>query len=141
MEGQIMWRKMLSLTLVCLLAELSAAAPVMAKSKAEQEARDAARVRAAIQQLGTGEPARVQLKLRDKTKRKGYVSATSAESFTVTDPQTGTATVVAYPQVKQVKGNNLSTGAKIAIGGAVVVAIIIVAIKLSHWRPLGDFRR
>ncbi len=30
---------------------------------------------------------------------------------------------VAYPQVKQVKGNNLSTGAKIAVGVAIVLTI------------------
>jgi hypothetical protein len=129
---------MLSLTLVWVLATLSAGLPAQAKSKAEEEAQRAAHVRAAILKLGTGAGARVELRLRDKTKLKGYVSAASADSFTVTDPKTGVATVVAYPQVKQIKGKNHLTGVNIAIGAAIVVAIIVVAVKLSHWRPLGE---
>ena len=35
-------------------------------------------------------------------------------------------TTVAYPDVVQVKGNNLSTGAKIAIAAGIIAGIIIV---------------
>ena len=35
---------------------------------------------------------------------------------------------IAYPQVKSVKGNNLSTGAKIAIGVGIVAAIIFIIL-------------
>lgn len=41
------------------------------------------------------------------------------------DVKTGAATTVPYPQVKQVKGNNLSTGTKIAIGLGIVAGVIL----------------
>ena len=48
-----------------------------------------------------------------------------SESFAVVDDKTGAATTVTYPQVKQVKGNNLSTGVKIAIGIAIFLAVVL----------------
>ncbi|HWT01324.1 MAG TPA: hypothetical protein VN256_13835 [Pyrinomonadaceae bacterium] len=71
-----------------------------------------------------GEAARVKVKLRDKTKLEGCVSASDGEGFTVVNPKTGAATPVAYAQVKSVKGNNLSTKAKIAIGVGIAAAVI-----------------
>jgi hypothetical protein len=133
-----MWRRILSLTLVCLLMHLSAAAPTLAQSKAEKEARHAERVKAGILKLGTGESARVKLRLRDKTKLEGYVSAASAESFTVINPKTGVATPVAYPQVKQIKGHNLSTGAKIAIGFGILVAALLVTYLILNAKCGGN---
>jgi hypothetical protein len=44
------------------------------------------------------------------------------------------ATQVAYPQVKSVKGNNLSTGAKIAIGVGIAAAVIV----LIFWKVVVD---
>jgi hypothetical protein len=102
--------------------------PAYAASKEEKEARFAEKVKTNILKLGIGESARVEVKLRDKTKLKGYISAANGESFTVTDSKTGTVTTVAYPQVKSVKGNNLSTGAKIAIGVGIVAAILFIIL-------------
>ena len=121
-----MLKQVLSLMLVALLLHVGSAAPVLAKSKAEKEALFAEKVKASILKLGTGESARVQIKLRDKTKLAGYISEAGADSFVVKDGKTGVATVVPYPQVKQVKGNNLSTGAKIAIGVGIVVAVLVI---------------
>ncbi|MGI9067261.1 MAG: hypothetical protein ACR2HX_12780 [Pyrinomonadaceae bacterium] len=42
--------------------------------------------------------------------------------------KTGEVVTVAYPQVKQVQGNNLSTGAKIAIGVAIIAAILTIGV-------------
>ena len=122
-----MFKKLVSLVIAVLLLHVSVGT-VSAKSEAEKEAQHAAKVKQGILKLGTGETALVKIKLRDKTKLEGYVSAVGDESFAVTDVKTGIATTVAYPQVKQVKGNNLSTGAKIAIGVGIglVVALIII---------------
>ncbi len=38
---------------------------------------------------------------------------------------------MAYPQVKKVKGNNLSTGAKIAIGLGIAIAVVIIIAAAS----------
>ena len=80
----------------------------------------------AVLSLGTGERALVKVGLRDGTRLEGYVAAAGDSSFTVVSTRTGAATAVAYPQVGQVKGHNLSTGAKVAIGVGIVVLVIAI---------------
>lgn len=124
-----MCRKLLSLVLIGLLAQVCFVQTAAAASggKAEKEAQFVKRVREGIAKLGVGEEARVEVKLRDKTKLNGYVGEANSESFTVVDAKTGAATRVTYPQVKGVKGNNLSEGVKVAIGvGALIVLVVIL---------------
>ena len=98
----------------------------IAANTTSKEARFAAKVKTDIAKLGTGPAARVEVNLKDKTKLKGYVSEVSDGHFVVVDYKTGAATQVPYPQVKKVKGNNLSTGAKIAIGIGVAIAFLVL---------------
>jgi len=56
------------------------------------------------------------------------IARPTEEGFTVIDSKTGMATTVAYPQVKSVKGNNLSTGAKIAIGVGIGAALLFIIL-------------
>ncbi len=124
-----MFKKTITFALAVLLMQMAYAQPAAAATKAEKEAQFIEKVKAGITKLGTGTDARVEVKLRDRGKLKGYISEANAESFTVVDAETGAATQVAYPQVKGVKGNNLSEGARIAIvAGLVAVAIISVAV-------------
>ncbi|MGA9769337.1 MAG: hypothetical protein WBV94_09870 [Blastocatellia bacterium] len=125
-----MFKRLLSITLACLLAHLAYGQPVSASTKAEKEAEFTNKLRTGISRLGTGPDARVEVKLRNKQKLTGYVSEASEESFTVVDAG-GQATQVAYPQVRQVKGNNLSAGVKIAIGVAAVIGIIVLVVALA----------
>lgn len=123
-----MFKKLLSLMLAILLMHVGLAQSVAAGTSAEKEAKFAEKVKAGIAKLGTGTEARIEVKLRDKTKLKGYISEAGADSFTVVDEKSGAATQVTYSQVKTVKGNNLSKGVGIAIAvGLLVVAIILVA--------------
>ena len=98
-----------------------------AQAKTGEDARLAGKARIAILKLGVGEKARVEVKLRDNTKLKGYVSEAGADSFIVTDSQTGASSRVAYNDVAQVKksGNGFSTMTKVLIGGAVAAGAII----------------
>ena len=123
-----MFRKTLSLALAATLVGLFALRVAHATSEAEKQAKFTGKVKAAVLKLGTGEAARVKVTLRDKTKLEGYVSGAGEDSFAVTNAKTGAVTTVAYPQVKSVKGNNLSTGAKIAIGAGVAAAIILLIL-------------
>jgi hypothetical protein len=107
--------------------------PVYADSKAEKEARFAEKVKEGIGKLGTGAAARVEVKLRDQRKLKGYIGEAGEDSFSVVDDKTGAATRVAYPQVQKVKGNNLSTGAKIAIGLGVAVTILVILLIMENY--------
>jgi hypothetical protein len=70
-----------------------------------------------------GKEAKVQVKLKDGTKLKGFISEITDDYFVVTNEKDGQSTAIPYPQAKQVKGNNLSTGATIAI--AVGVALLL----------------
>ena len=127
-----MLKKICSVALAALLLQV-AAAPALAKSAAEKEAKRVETVRAKLDKLGTGEDARVRVELRDKTKLEGYISEAGPESFVVVN-KAGVATTVAYPQVAKAKGNNLSTGAKVAIGigiGAGVTLLILWLIATS----------
>ena len=127
-----MLKRILCLALAGLLVNLAGAGTTArAASKEEKEARFAERVKAGIAELGTGPDARVEVKLRDKTKLKGHLSEVTGEHFVVTDSKTGAATSVAYSQVKQVKGQNLSTGARIAIGVALAVGLLIAIAVLA----------
>jgi hypothetical protein len=123
-----MFRKLLALSLVALLINLAGMATAYAATKEEKQALFAEKVKVNVLKLGTGEPARVKVKLRDKTKLEGYIRTADSESFTVIDSKTGMATTVAYPQVKSVKGNNMSTGAKIAIGAGIAAAVIFMIL-------------
>ena len=121
-----MLKSILSLTVIGLLLNLVCYSSVAASSK-PKEVDFAAKVKAAIAKLGVGSDARVEVRLRDKTKLKGYVSEANENGFVVVDERTGVATQVTYPQVKKVKGKNNLSGEKIAIG-IFIAALIVVGI-------------
>ena len=121
-----MLKKSLSFALVILLLNAVSINSVYAGSKEEKEVRFAARVKENVSKLGTGKEARIAVNLRDKTKLKGYVSQINENSFTVVDEKTGNASEVPYSKAKQVKGNNLSTGVKIAIGVGIVLVVLFI---------------
>ncbi|MFN0123681.1 MAG: hypothetical protein ACKV2V_24535 [Blastocatellia bacterium] len=84
-----------------------------------------AKLRTELARLGTGESARVRVTLRDKTKIEGWLGEVSETSFTVVNAATGVRTPVNYPDVGQVKGNNLTTGAKITIAALIGVGVVL----------------
>ncbi|MGB9180758.1 MAG: hypothetical protein WCB68_16115 [Pyrinomonadaceae bacterium] len=128
-----MSKRILSLALVALLFGVVAIKPVYADSKAEKEARFAEKVKKDINKLGTGTETRIEVKLRDKRTLKGYIGEAGEEGFSVVDAKTGTATKVLYPQVQKVKGNNLSTGAKIAIGLGILAAVLAILLIFENY--------
>jgi hypothetical protein len=136
--GKTMFKKNLSLFLGgSLLLSLFAAPAALARTKEEKAAALAAKVKAGVAKLGAGNDAKISIKLRDKTKLKGNVSRIEEEAFFITDAKTGAETRVAYDDVIQAKGNNLSTGAIIAISAGVAVGVtilIIYIILLSNTR-------
>jgi hypothetical protein len=118
-----MYKRILSVVLVGLLVNFVCAAPAAAGSKAK-EIEAAAKVKAAVATLGTGPDARIEVKLRDKTKLRGYVSEANDDGFIIVDVKTGRPSQVAYPQVKHVKGRNNLTGEQ--VGYIALFALIAV---------------
>lgn len=85
------------------------------------------KVKAGIQQRGVGEKARLEVKLRDNTKLKGYVSEAREASFTLVEHKTGASHTVAYTDVARVGGGALmSNRTKAIIGISAGVAAVIV---------------
>jgi hypothetical protein len=126
-----MTRKNLSAVWACALAiaivfqQTASANPAFDKSTSDKETRLAQKVKTGVLELGTGQSTRVSVKLRDKTMLAGYISEIADNSFAITDPSSAVTTTVPYPDVVQVKGNNLSTGAKIAIAAGIIAGIVI----------------
>jgi len=128
-----MFRKVLSFVLVGFLLSVAGVSVAYAGSKEDKETRFAEKVKEGIGKLGTGADARIEVKLRDKTKLKGYVSEAGEDSFVIVDEKTNATSRVAYSQVKQVKGKNLSTAAEIALGvGVILLPIVIVVLLISQ---------
>lgn len=122
-----MFKKYVTLVITILVFTLSLSSVAFAETKAEKEAKFAAKVKANVTKLGAGKDAKIQVKLKDGTKLKGYVSQINENSFVVTDEKTDSSTEIPYSKAKQVKGNNLSTGVAIAIVAGILIAIAIVA--------------
>ena len=125
-----MFKKSFAIILACLLVQMLSVQPATAKSKEEKQVQLTQKVKTEISKLGVGRDARVEVKLQDKTKLAGYISEAKDESFIITDPKTSGTTTVAYADVTQIKGHNLSTGAKIAIGVGIGVAIVVIVLAI-----------
>lgn len=123
-----MFKKNLTLVLTILVLNLSLSASVFAKTNSDKEAKLAEKVKVGITKLGTGQDAQVKIKLKDGTKLNGYISEINADSFVVINEKSGVATEVPYSSPKQIKGNNLSNGAWLAIGIGLAVGLIIITI-------------
>lgn len=123
-----MLRKTFCLLLIGSIMMVTSGRMALAATARNKEAALTEKVKAAIAKLGTGPSAQAEITLRDKSKLKGYIKEANEEHFILVH-QTGDATEVAYPQVKKVTGNNLSTGAKVAIGVGIGIVILLVALK------------
>ena len=104
--------------------------PASASSKAEKDAKLAAQVKEKMSTFGVGKSARLAVKLRNKALLGGYVESTGEESFVLANLKTGDSTTVAYADVTQVRGQKLSTGAKIAIGIAIGVGAVLIVLAI-----------
>ncbi len=133
-----MLNKLISGLLVCLLigvssVQMAAAADTKTEKNKKEEAKitkRATEIEAAVRKLGVSKDSNVIVKLRDKTKIKGFVSTIGDENFSVTDKNNVTH-VIEYRNAKQIKGNNLHAGVWVAIGvGAAVLVMLIILGQL-----------
>ncbi|MDQ3710597.1 MAG: hypothetical protein M3388_00015 [Acidobacteriota bacterium] len=97
------------------------------------------KIKANVTKRGTGEKARVNVKMLNGTKMKGFISQIGDDSFTLTDSKTKQTSTLAYSDVAQVKGTGLSTTSKILIGVGVGVAVtvVVLAVAFRNFDPLG----
>ncbi len=124
-----MFKKYVTAILTILVINLFLSSIAFASTK-ESKLERAEQTKAAITKLGTGTDAKVQVKLYDGTKLKGYITEINSTSFSLMNEKTQAVNEVPYSAAKQVKGNNLSTGAKIAIGVGIGIAATILVLYL-----------
>jgi hypothetical protein len=125
-----MLKKLFSIGLVVLLFHAGNSLFILDMVRASQSDPAADKVKAAVTKRGTGPKAKVTVKLKDKTKLKGFISNASGDSFTLSDSKTGQVRTLAYSDVAEVKKQDgLSLAAKIGIGvGAGVGALALLYV-------------
>ena len=126
-----MLKSAIACALSIVLANLLYLPPAAAKAGGNEEERKLEKLKAGIRKLGIGPDARIKVRLRDKTQISGYISEAGEDSFVVVDA-TGKSNIVAYPQVAQAKGNNLSSKEKLVI---TLVAVGVIAVLLFIGAP------
>jgi hypothetical protein len=125
-----MFRKLLSVVLAGLLTTTLASVPNSAQSQATTQSPQAEKIRTKVMRIGVGR-ARVQVKLMNHMKLKGFIGQIADEGFSLVDPKSGTVTPVPYDQVLEVK--NISRSALIALGiavGTIAGLMLLVALSL-----------
>ena len=127
-------KKYLSLILSVVLLHAFSFASLAKDSSLEKtkKALLASRVKAGVTQLGTGKSSVIRVVLHDKTKYHGYITEIGEDGFVVADAKTGATAPIAYPEVKGIKGNNFSTGAKIGLGVAIAAAVVIIIVAMAN---------
>ena len=124
-----MLKKLLSLVLTGLLINAVAVTSSYARSQDDQ-ASNIEKVKENVRKLGVGEEARVEVKLHDGRKLKGYIREAGQDSFIVIDPQYGTATTVSYSEVKESKAGTVQPQLKLGLTllkGGIVAAVAGIA--------------
>ena len=95
-------------------------------AQAVNDAQATEKIRTKVQKIGVGGNARVEVKLRDNTQMKGYISDADQDSFTVVDSMSGSHNKLAYTDTSSVKkaGGGISSKTWIILGAAAVGAIV-----------------
>ncbi|MBP6003268.1 MAG: hypothetical protein KA746_07525 [Pyrinomonadaceae bacterium] len=119
--------RLFSTLLVFSLINISLAGLAYGQVKLTGPEKKTEKIRSKVKKLGTGENAKIRVKLGDGTTYQGYIRESSESDFVVVD-KTGSSTAVKYSDVKSIGGKNLSTGAKIAIAASAIGAIIFFAV-------------
>lgn len=123
-----MIKKFLIAPLMLLILNLAITPTVWASGNAEKEAKLTEKVKVGIAKLGTGTESKVNLKLKDGTKLKGFISEISVDGFIVKNEKTSESVSVPYSSVKQLKGNNLSNDVLVIIGFAALIAVLLIVL-------------
>jgi hypothetical protein len=100
--------------------------------EASRDSQLADKARVKVQKLGVGQKARVEVKLLDDTKLKGFVSAAGQDTFTVVDSKTGGSTNISYGEVAQVKKPGGISPLTWGIIGGAAVATVVVAVTVLY---------
>ncbi len=97
-----------------------AGAPVSAKDQSVDK------VKTALSKIGTGENARVVVRLKSGSVIKGHIGVLDKEDFTIVSKEATQR--VLYSHVEKVKKQGLNPGITIAIAAGVIVGIVLIVM-------------
>ena len=129
-----MLKKVFSLMLAGLLFGLAMRIPAYGQTQTNDAPQQPEKVRAQVTKIGTGKRARVEVRLSDSAKLKGYIGAISEEGFTLVDSKRGTVTTIPYDRVERLKRAGHG-GTELALLGAVMAGVIISVLALVNTDP------
>ena len=120
-----MFRPIFAMTLAAVILATGFGLPTVG-AQAMNDAPATEQIRTKVQKIGVGGNARVEVKLRDNTKLKGYISDADQDSFTVVDSMTGSRNSLAYSDTSSVKkaGSGISGKTWAILGAAAVGAVV-----------------
>ena len=133
-------KKLFSIALAVLLFHAGNTLFIHNVVRASQSDPAAEKVKSAVAKRGTGPKAKVNVKLKDKTKLKGYISNASGDSFTLWDSKSGQTRTLAYTDVAEVKKQGgLPLGAKIGIGIGAGVGVLALVYAIGCGGDRGGY--
>lgn len=116
-----MTKKYAAIVLSLIITALNLALPSEA---AAQSNTDIEKVRARVQILSASKDSQVEVRFRDKTKVKGYITSVEPVSFNLKDSKAGTSQSIAYSEVDSVsKAGGVSTKTWLIVGGIAAGAV------------------
>ncbi len=90
------------------------------------------KIKSKVRKIGVGTNARVEVKLRDNTQMRGYITESNQDSFTMFDKYSGSNKTISYADATQVKKGGSAFSAKsLIIMGAVAAGIAITWIAVK----------
>ena len=129
LEKESTVKKHLSIILIVSLISLATGIQASARGSGKDALPQVEKIKAKIAKLGTGEKAKVRIKLRSGERLKGYISSAGENDFAITDKKSGQTKTVLYADVIEARKPGLSKGTKIAI--VVVIGVVATAAILA----------
>jgi len=121
------------------LAALLVIAPFVqiAKSQAQTDAGNAARIKSEVAKRIANKKTHVNVVLLNGDKLRGRIEEADDDSFAVRQDKTNQKIELSYTDVSKVKGQGLGTGAKIGliVGAAAVVLAVVVVVAIKNFDP------
>ena len=131
-------KKILTLALTLLLLQAQTGAVALAAGQSSKDAQTPDEVKVLVNRAGIGEKARVTLRLKDGTKRKGYVSEHRDNDFVLRDRKTDAPSTIAYADVSKLgidhghsTARNTTIGVVIGVGAVLTVLGILIASEFD----------
>jgi sporulation protein YlmC with PRC-barrel domain len=99
-------------------------------TKEEKDAKNIEQAKAIVAKVGTGTDAKIEVKLKDGTVVKRYVSETNNDQFVVTNPTNDKKTTVPYPKVQKAKRPHH----KLVVAALVAGFVLAIVVTLKSLR-------